>query len=318
MTIYFQGGEQESFFNPTGTASTSAGMFDSAWARQANNGGCRAYSKVAITTFYATWSSRNATTILGNTHVWAIFYDLAGNQRVRFYGTANNIFRVEYWKSGAWVACTNLVGITGVWGVLNRFVLHVDIAGGKIELHRDGVLVGTDTGLDLSGITDLSSVYLADPVGDWYHSQVIIADENLLLWNSKTAYATANGTDSTDGTGTYTDINESTLSDTTYISFTANGQKRSFTTVDRAASLSRYPKGITVTGRLMRLDATGPQQARPYLLIGGTRYYGTTFTLTTGWDSYQYTWMLNPSTGLAWALSEAESASLEFGWEAVT
>jgi hypothetical protein len=48
-----------------------------------------------------------------------------------------------------------------------------------------------------------------------------------------------------------------------------------------------------------------------------TRYYGTTFALDVIPLAYQYTWQLNPATGVAFTAAEANAATLEWGWEAV-
>lgn len=312
MTVYFQGGEQDTFFNPVGGVDTS-GQHDATWARISVTGNNTCRTGVAITDFWCMMSVGNYTTILANNHVWFTVYDLAGNARIRARGYANNAYYIEYWNGSAWVQS----GVAGgaVWSTITQMVLHVSIATGTIEWWQNGTLMGSVTGLNLSSITDLSTLALQDPVGAWYYSQVVIADESLLLWNVKTAWPTANGAD-VDGTGDYTVVDENALSDTDYLTFTTAGQKRSYQVSSRAA-ITRYPKAVTAACRAMRLDDTGPQQIRPYVLIGGTRYYGTTVTLTTGWNVYQYTWRENPATSLAWTIADVTSATLEYGWEAV-
>lgn len=314
MTVYFQGSEGENF-NAVGSNDTS-GDHDTVWSRQALNGSKRAYTGAAITDFWVRTNARNTTTILGNNHVWATIYDLAGTARIRWRGTSNNVWAIEYWNGSSWVA-TGCSG-TGIWNTQVEIVCHIDITTGTVETWNNGTLQGSVTGVPLSTyFADLSSVLFSQPTGNFYVSQVIIADESLLLWNLASAWPIANGTD-TDGVGDYTNVDENGVSDTDYNSFTAAGEKRSYTlSTTNRNNISRYAKAVTAACRAMRLDNTGPQQIRPYLLIGGTRYYGTTFMLTTGWDAYHYTWRDNPATGLAWEIAEVEDTALEVGWEAV-
>lgn len=313
MTVYFQGSEQEAFI-PTGGSDTS-GDHDGTWSRLSLSGTKRAHTKVALTNFWVRLNGRNTSVIFGNNHIWFYAYDLAGNQRIRCRGTGNNVWNIEYWNGSTWAA-SGATG-SGFWYAQAECVMHFDLINGVIESWMNGVVQGQATGLDLSAISDLSAVELRQATGNFYNSQVIIADESLLLWNLASAWATANGTDQ-DGTGDYTNIEESSLNDSDYNNFTAAGEKRSYkVSTSRRNNITHIPKAVTVTARAMRLDDTGPQSIRPYLIIGGVRYYGPVENLTTGWDTYQHTWRQNPATDAAWTLAEVKDVDLEMGWEAV-
>lgn len=240
--------------------------------------------------------------------------------RVRMPTTVGTMV-AEMWNGSAWtVLGSGSIDQSQIKNThCNCYVKGVGTAAGSIRLQYNGVTVFDLTGQNFAGFADLRYVrWSAIGTDSSRHdaSQFQIGSETAVGRNSKTVAANANGTDATDGSGTYTDVNETGLNDSTFIELTAAGQKRS---IKAAARTLAQPtcKGVTVTGRLMRVDATGPQQAKPYLLIGGTRYYGTTFALTTGFINYQYTWLVNPATAAAWTMSDINAATLEWGWEAV-
>lgn len=54
---------------------------------------------------------------------------------------------------------------------------------------------------------------------------------------------------------------------------------------------------------------------QPFVLIGGTRYYGSLTTLTTSWVYYYTDWATNPATGLAWTAAGLNAA--EFGYKII-
>lgn len=239
--------------------------------------------------------------------------------RVRMPTTAGT-FVIELWDGGAWNSIASGIDPALAAG---RWNFHVTGAGGMSGaalLQRNGVTIVSVTGQDFTDFADLRFCRWGCMGTDATRSdtsEFAIGTASLANHKLKTVRANANGTDASDGSGTYTDVNENGLNDATFIELTASGQKRSIKAAARTLSSPAY-KGVTVTGRLMVQDLTGPQQAKPYLLISGTRYYGTTFALTTGFVNYQYTWLVNPATTLAWTTSDVNSANLEWGWEAVT
>lgn len=240
--------------------------------------------------------------------------------RVRMPTTVGTLV-AEVWNGATWNSVGS--GSIAMSGIQNKhancLVTGIGTSGGAIRMQFDGVTVFDLTGLDFTGFAGIRYVRwgcLGTDSGRSDLSQFQLGTETMVGRNSKTVAANSNGTDATDGSGTYTDVNETGLNDGTFIELTAVGHKRS---VKAAARTLAKPtcKGVTVNGRLMVVDGTGPQQVKPYLLIGGVRYYGTTFALTTGFKSYSYTWDQNPATAAPWTMSDVNSANLEWGWEAV-
>jgi hypothetical protein len=142
----------------------------------------------------------------------------------------------------------------------------------------------------------------------------IVQTSSTLNATSESKQPTSAGADAT-GTGTYLDVDESSWNDADYISLSAAGQRNSFKGAARSQTQG-VVTGVTASCRAW-FEAGGPTQIKPYLTIGGTRYYGTTFAVGATPTGYQYTWTTNPATGAAFTTTEANAATLEWGWEAV-
>jgi len=318
MTVYFQGSELEAITRATGTATEDTTNFDATYSRAAASGNSTTLEAQFSTTgltelwYHFYMKNINSNTTAGQP---VIIYDSSGNQFVRF-NVSGGVWTLQYWNGAAWTnaSATTFSYSTGI----RTFDIHVKRGtgtAGLIEVYVDGVLTINTGGFNLSNYADFQKIRFAPAVVAYAVSQVSIADTTTVGWNVYTAPPNAAGTD-TDGTGAITDFNEITLNDATYLELTAAGQHRS--TKAAARVLTKNVKGVTAAARAMRVDATGPQQIKPYVLISGTRYYGTTFALTTGFIDYQYTWNTNPATGVAWTTTEANDVNLEIGWEAVT
>ena len=321
MALYFQATEREAYYVVAGTGgaveSTTAGTFDAAFCRSSLRITGTGYAQkdwgTSLTDtiwFHAQWRTDNA----GTGQPALIFLDSSGNQFVRLNVPSSGTFQMQYWNGAAW---TN-IGSSWAWANNTRYTLDIKITlgvSGGVEVYWNNSLQ-TSGSASLTAYANLRSFRLLTHAtgGGAHWSQVQIADVSTLNHNVFTFTPSTAGTD-TDGTGAIGDVTETVTNDATYVEFTAAGNKRSGKTAAR--SLTGTVKSVSVTGRLMRVDATGPQRAKPYVLIGGTRYYGTTFTLTTAFADYFYVWETNPATGLAWTTSDVNDANLEVGWEAV-
>lgn len=229
---------------------------------------------------------------------------------------AVDTIRFSYWNGSAWVQIGSDLATTGT---VKEYVVHlVAGASGSFLLYVDG---STITGGDaaFSG-TDMKTVRLSGPdnAGGFttQFSEVILGDSDNGLVGSivETEAPTADGTD-TGGTGTYADVDEAIFNDADNIVFAAAADRHSFTSAARTSTLDSV-LGVSVAAR-MKCDVTGPQGAKFYLKIGGTRYYSSDFTLTNAFTGYQYTWAVNPATAAAWTTTDANAATLEWGIEAI-
>lgn len=142
----------------------------------------------------------------------------------------------------------------------------------------------------------------------------IVQTTSTLSSTSEVKPPTSNGSD-TDGVGTYTNIDEQTFSDVDVITFSSAGQHQSFKCAARTLTQD-IVTGVTVSWRAW-YETGGPTSIKPYLTIGGTRYYGPVFAMGLTAQGYQYTWDINPATGVAFTPTEANAAALEWGLEGV-
>lgn len=321
MTVYFQATELESVTSHVSAAeATTAGRFDSTYVRNYLTPGTSITLDcgTALTSDY--WFHGSVSWAFGGT--WSAnatvleFQSSGAVGIVRMRNPTNSTtIQMEYWNGSAWTSAGAAFAISAGLHDIDIHVGGIGGSSGTIEVFIDSVSSFSASSLSISTTANIQKTIVTPATMSTGWSQFIIADASTVVHKSKSVPATTNGTD-TDGTGAVGNINEMPLSDTTYVEFTTAGNKRSVKAAAR--TLTGTSKAVTVTGRLMRVDATGPQKAKPYLLISGTRYYGTTFTLTTGFVNYTYTWTTNPATAAPWAISEVNDANLEWGWEMVT
>ena len=317
MTIYHLGHEAESIDTPAASGAGSR----RAYSRSTTNGllartGLLGSVSPGLADFWAGWVQQNGTTIGATNATVATFYNNAAVACLRLINTAQNSAKIQVWNGAAWVDA-GIAGINGPWSTPAVYILHVNCLTGFIEMWTDGVKNGEVT-LGALWFNNLAIVSLPVPQGSFNTSEVVLADESLLGFEVWTMPPSGNGTDVDGvyvGAGTVADVNETAFSAATYLEFSNAGDKRSF--VKAATTMNKYVKAVLAACHAMRVDGTGPQQIRPYILIAGVRYYGTTFALTTTMANYKYAWNLNPATGAVWTTAAANAANLEIGWEAV-
>ncbi len=334
MTILWQGGQFETLSDiQPGTGGsgdiTSAGWFDPVYADIACTFTGTAYieadcgapqTNFCTTALHVYGSGGNNNP--GNTGQGVNLLDSSKVPWFRLHNpTTLGVYLFDQWNGTAWVTVATMTAAPAV-GMWTINVGNLGTSSGTLIIHRSGVLMYAGSSLNFSSVANLQFVRWSCFGGDGTRTtwtEQIIANHNLVNNRLKTVRATSNGTDATDGFGSFTDIAENGLvsgNDSTFIELTAAGQKRSF---KGAARTLTFPtsKGCSVPFRAMRQDATGPQHLKPFLLISGTRYYGTTIALTLGWKNYQYVWEVDPSTGLPWTTSVINGAGLEWGLEGV-
>lgn len=249
------------------------------------------------------------------TNVLAAVRDDSGNVIARLNQTSGNI-NAQYWDGSAFQTAagtaTNEADTT-----LTEYTFHVKKGSGtgSIALYRAGALVQEVTDITLTSFGAIADVVLGYN-GTRYRgfSEVVVSTEPTIGWGVLTVPPSAEGVD-TGGTGTYADVDEVVLSTADYIAFDTAGQKHSFK--HAAIEVANFVKSVTVTAHARVVDGDGPQSMRPYVVVGGTRYYGDTVALATSWEDYQHSWEVNPATSVQWSPEEVNDAALEKGWEAV-
>lgn len=333
MTVYFQGSEAEALWpNPNlGTYLEGAPVVEGAWSRTGvaiNGGGYNAYVEAKTGTNLTRWwihavnGRTNANALNGFDGSSLSLYTSGGAEAVRiWHGKGGEVLQLQYKNGGVWVDVGEVFDFHGI----QRWDMRFELGNGTttddiLEMYRDEILVASKRQVNfLRALFPLGVSYArfySIPNIAFQPSQVIIADEETLDWKCKTIVPNSNGAD-VDGLGAVGDVNEQQTDNNTFVTFDTAGQHRSFKALER--NLTNKVKAFTVAGRIRLVEETLPNKIKPYVRPAGapTRYYGTTFTLTLGYLDYEYTWNVNPQTGVAWTTSEINNANLEFGWEVV-
>jgi hypothetical protein len=303
-----------------GTESTSAGTFNSNYDRasiaMSSTISCSSVEFAAQNSVYFSFYTLGSAggSINTNAELFTV-RNTSGTVIAKAYFTALSTMAIQVMISGTLTTVASGISWTSTNNVLTR--VDIEVVGGSsgsINIYRDGSLHSSVSGNwpQLTAITGVASK-LYQNSGNSLFSSGIVSSTPILNATSELEPPTSSGTD-TGGTGTYTDVDEAIKVDTDVVSLTS-GQNESFKGAARTQTRNNV-LGVTASARAC-YEAGDSTQMKPYLKIGGTRYYGNTVTLTLTMAPYQYTWTTNPSTSLPWTVSEANDANLEWGWEAV-
>lgn len=320
MTTLFAGTEREALQQAaTGVYSESAGPRRAGYSRAATTCGPQTNSDCRLTCNMDAAVPEAWINFYTGQFVGAYFgveaKDASGNTIARI----TNGGALQYWNGSTFVTAPGTTFSQVADGVVTMRVCKGAGSAGRVEAYWNENLISDSGPIALTSFGDIAYF---DVVGypltglnrHRFFSEVVISDESTLQWGCFTVPPVADGAD-TDGAGTVADVNELDLNESTFIALSAAGEKRSFTHDD--VNAENYVKAVSVAGRIRRVDDTGPQQIRPYLTIEGTRYYGPTFALTTGFKNYCHSWSLNPATGTDWTTADVDLPEFAQGWEAV-
>lgn len=329
MATLFAGAELDAFLpdNPNAIEVTTGGSFDSTYSRCSMRvGGFNLGHGINSPVFadqtdvWVRWNHWNALSVMASQPM--ILRTSAGVAVFRVaIPSTSPAYQMQYWNGSTWVNIGSSFSYT--FSSLGRYALHIwglGTASGEAEIYRDGLLMASGSAdfSSMSGVGQLRFQQItttADANRTLHVSEAEVATHSLISSRLTSKPPTGNGTD-TDGTGGFGDIDEIAYSEADNVVFASGGQKNSFTSAARVLT-GRVVKSVTVSARI-KAEAVGPQSARFYLLISGTRYYGSTFGLTTAYLPYVGIWDTNPATGVAWTISEAQDAALQWGVEAIT
>lgn len=234
----------------------------------------------------------------------------------------NALGRLQYWNGSAW---TNIGASTfnipiGVNNTRMDMECTVDGSAGRFAFYVDGVQM-----VELTGDTDFFSGAAADYVTmqSWgstnprYWSETLIMDGSTLGCRVATLVPTGAG-NYTAWTGTFADVDETSVTDSDFIAGAANGDRENFTLSNLSASAAALVPLAVINSARARIGATGPQNLQLTIRTGGNDFDSSNIPgLTTSFTSgYQNVWNDNPNTAAAWTTSEIDA--LEIGDEAVT
>lgn len=326
MTVLFMGTEREAL-QDSGTGDgnfvegNSGGYYDAAQSRgysTLSGGGGASYYDFPIAASTEVWCHFNRR-YYGFDDATSMpqlyFMDASDNVIARLAYLGGDDLRLQYWNGSSFVSVGTGVAPRSVY---HTYDVHVKkhATAGVVEFYYDGSLWSQATNIDTSSFGDITHVRLVYNGGGNAISEILITDnEPTIGYGVTTFWPLADGAD-TGGTGTYADVDELQTSTADFIALDTAGQAHCFT--KGTHSYLFKISGVAIAAKMRVADGTGPQHVKPYVRIGGTRYYGTTFALTNGFTDYEYVWQTDPATGLDWDFEDVGSDTyMQFGWEAV-
>ncbi len=183
-------------------------------------------------------------------------------------------------------------------------------ASSTLNLYINGVLVATFSGdCTVSGVTNFDSVGLGgDHTQTNGMSELIVASEDTRNFSLLTMAPTGVGT-TADWAGTYTDIDETTLSDADVVSSNTASQDEQYNATNTPAGSFSVPY-IVVKARATKDVVAAATTVALGVNHGGSIDAGTPQAMTTSWDTYERSMATNPVTAAAWTQSDIDSLQI--------
>lgn len=185
-----------------------------------------------------------------------------------------------------------------------------------VNVYVDGVLLIEFSGdTRVTGVTDLDEVVI--PSAGFSSSrpqvsEVIVADEDTRALPGLVSLALTGDGTTTDWTGDYSTINQTTISDTTpnYTDTTALDQQFNWTNLP---SGSFVIKAVKIAARMAKSATPSVTQVKIGYNHGGTPGFGTgaTKAVTTAYETYEQLDSLNPVTSADWAQADMNALQVD-------
>jgi hypothetical protein len=317
MTIYFASNEDIDF-DKVGTPVISTTRFRAGYARYSLESSVTDYWCVPLSTplseFY--FQCRVQIQEINSLNQYALlrFGTDSGNAYnvFRITGDQANSCKVELWNGSTF---TNLGSITGLYEInfttnttLKLQVYAKIAADGQIVVKVNDTVGFTYSGDTRGGAskehTEVGYISLASNTA-WSsyrccYSEVIVTSNDPSLMSVVSLAPNGAGTHS-DWVGAYTDINEKTEDQDTFISTTDADSENSFTVNDLPED--QRVLAVIVSAKANR-GADGPQNVQLGLRTNSTDYYSSSKALTETFTRISEQWNTNPATGLEWESSD--------------
>lgn len=320
MTIPFAGGEMEAFTIAAGSPveSTAGGSFDSTYSRCAIAlpGSGAAVNTPVLGSLTTAWIHFEYSTAFisnaGRTH--AQMLNSSGTPVFRLqYSAGGGVLQPQYWNGSAWTNIGSTFTIS-----TSRAAIDVKIVcggSGSMEVYLGGSLVASGSA-SMTAVTNIDKGQFIDNIGGSisYYSQVVVATVSTVGWKFFTRPPTADGAN-TAWTGTFADVDETTLSDADYITTAVADDVETFTRA--AITLGSGTVKAVVASMRAKNDGVSPVNVQGALRRGGTNYFSGNLAINSGFGPAVAVWETDPSTGVAWVGSDAASTALEFGAKAI-
>jgi hypothetical protein len=210
----------------------------------------------------------------------------------------------SYWNGSAWVNTGAAFGLTA--GVRNVLVMIFNLTAGSFELYVNGALATSGSGWT-GGPSQITSFRGGSMRGSTsFFSQIMVADYDLRDAHLMKSPITGDSAVNNAGTGAYTDVNETILSESTAIAMTAAG-KRGFT-----HSAITVPSGLAIFARVLnaraRVSGGVVTDGKLGVRSGGANYSSASKAFTSGYESRGHIVELNPDGDVPWSLAAFNSA----------
>jgi hypothetical protein len=221
----------------------------------------------------------------------------------------------QYWNGSAMVDVGTPVSLGSTGGFSYDLYFKKHASTGVLSFYRDGTLLITVTGLNLSNIAVNCARWRAGNsyLGDARFSQLLVAEESTVgarVFSPDLAAGAVN----TLFAGVFSDVAvDAVRLQNTFIQADTNGQLATFACENLSTSLEAV--AVVINTRSKR-GTTGPSQLEILARVGGTNYSSDTKPLTVGMDIVSHVFDTNPATGLSWTNAAVDAA--EFGVKAIT
>jgi hypothetical protein len=216
---------------------------------------------------------------------------------------------------------TSAIGVTAT--TQQKLDVHVTYAvSGGIDIYLDGSLiisysgdVTTNSATTLSGFI-LGTTGVASVVTSFW-SEVICASADTRAFNLVTLAPAANGNTYNWDTGSYANVNETTLDDTGLITSATAGQLAQFTVGSSGITGTPAIRALCVSARAQK-GGTGPQNAKMSVRTGGVDQLSSSLSLPAAMSRAAYIFETNPGTSGPWAYSDLTAAGFNIGIQSET
>jgi hypothetical protein len=305
------------------TVDTGGGRFRSGYARCALGSGNSRSESIPFTPITSGWVTGRQYTVNGPTN-YSKFFGLgkSGTLGGIFVGTsASAASKLALWRAdaaGAYsevqaeITSTSADGFQKLdmrienFGVSTRVRIYVD-GGANPVIDYTGDLTWT-------GATDLD-IFVIGPLGgsSLYHriSEGIVADEDTRAMSLFSAAPNAAGDANTLDSGTYAEIDETSINDADLISSATASQAAQFGLTNMPAGVFTI-KDVSLVYRGIR-GSSGIQNWKCGVKTNGSIDVSQTTLMDTAWNSYMRSFgSVNPVTGVAWTQAEIDALQLAF------
>lgn len=326
MAFLFIGGELEDFTNVGSVTFDTSTIYNrSAYSRGAvyMQGGNTNFAKASFTAASSIWLTFRLYTLLTSTTTYpVVVLTSGGNARLQFRWTAGSVWQLEKFDGTTTTVLATATGgpTMGTTGSPAKFDIQVIYGtSGTVKVYGDQVLYLTYTGdTTAGGATTLDGVTFQNPSGGTttgtrhVYSEIIVADQDTRPLSVKTLAPNAAGDVTAWTSGAYTDIDETTASDTDLlISETANQVLTVNCTGMPTGGSGLSVRAVKSVAYACR-GGSGPSKLALGVRQSSTNSFATAVTLDTGYGAVSQTWTTNPVTSAVFTSTEIDNLQLAY------